>query len=655
MGLIITKLSRTGSTETIDVPDSAEIVTFGRSVDCTVDFDPDLVMVSSHHFALRQIAGTGGYEYRISFKKPIFREGRSILNGTELKDGDEITIGAADGPALRFQVKTVPTAGNYPTTRFLKGGRDIASFEQDVRRRFLAGAGIAATLALCLGAAIYYFQGAQASLGSDIAQLFQKADAVIESEKITGSANDVMYLVAIQGPDGSLEGQMTAFAVQGPQGKVLATNAHVVSVRDAVAMRNLFLPDDPAKRYRMVVVPAAKKDEAALKEPLPVASTKIHPGFIKQIELISEEIERRRADVRYAGRRLFADVNLPPAYDVAILTLEDPSKIGAVADIAAQADLDALAGGQPLVMLGFPGENLLGTDARRPVPTSQSGRITSVTGFFKSRDPLQSDQLVQHAIPAVGGSSGSPIFNKDGKVVALLNAGNMVFAPVITMDPITGEPMRDAQGDPVIRAGRLASAALINYAQRADLLNWLLVERSDQETETFLDALGSQFQNYLASFDGTPLQQLVRIQSVLLQRLEKAEKPYEPVLRAAGPTLFSDAIRVKEEVAVPASQALSFTAKPGKTYMLLAASSAREIGYTLSDPLGQQSALLDPADAIIVDRLSLNAAPKERKIALRFLAGKPLPGADSGTPNAVDQFALLEMDSDAYEAIKAEE
>ena len=59
---------------------------------------------------------------------------------------------------------------------------------------------------------------------------------------------------------------------------------------------------------------------------------------------------------------------------------------------------------------------------------------------------------MHHDLPATGGQSGSPVVGASGRVVAVLNSGNVVMT----------------------ERGRIPSAALVNFAQRADLVRDML-------------------------------------------------------------------------------------------------------------------------------------------------------------------------------------
>ncbi|MCC7345779.1 MAG: hypothetical protein IT538_00130, partial [Variibacter sp.] len=67
-------------------------------------------------------------------------------------------------------------------------------------------------------------------------------------------------------------------------------------------------------------------------------------------------------------------------------------------------------------------------------------------------------RLIHHNIPVTGGNSGSPMVGASGKLVALLNSGNVL---------------------PTASGGRMPNAAIINYAQRADLVLEMLDGTAD--------------------------------------------------------------------------------------------------------------------------------------------------------------------------------
>ena len=83
--------------------------------------------------------------------------------------------------------------------------------------------------------------------------------------------------------------------------------------------------------------------------------------------------------------------------------------------------------------------------------TSQVGIVTSVRTFFLTAEGGP-PQLIEHSLPSAGGASGSPIFDAHGQVIALLSGGNNIAS----------------------KDGRIPNAALVNFAQRVDILRELI-------------------------------------------------------------------------------------------------------------------------------------------------------------------------------------
>jgi hypothetical protein len=145
------------------------------------------------------------------------------------------------------------------------------------------------------------------------------------------------------------------------------------------------------------------------------------------------------------------------AYDVGILEVEQEAPVHFV--MAGGAELDRLMAGQRLAYLGFPVESLLGDNVNlaHPIASMQSGIVVAVSDFRYGDSGSAGNWLLRHNLPAAGGASGSPLFDPDGRVVGILSAGN-----------IAGSLAQDSDGK--ARLVRTPSAALINFAQRVDLI-----------------------------------------------------------------------------------------------------------------------------------------------------------------------------------------
>lgn len=146
-----------------------------------------------------------------------------------------------------------------------------------------------------------------------------------------------------------------------------------------------------------------------------------------------------------------------PVYDVGLLEIEGQHDI--TFPIAEKEDYLALGPGMSIAYLGYPMEGLAGGNIaiESPLSIMQTGVISSVSDFYFADGGREKNLLIRHNLPATGGASGSPIFNEKGHVVGLLNGGN------VSLQVSANGHMQ-----------RQASAALINFGMRVDLLEELL-------------------------------------------------------------------------------------------------------------------------------------------------------------------------------------
>ncbi|MCP4381289.1 MAG: trypsin-like peptidase domain-containing protein, partial [Hyphomicrobiales bacterium] len=224
------------------------------------------------------------------------------------------------------------------------------------------------------------------------------------------------------------EGARTLLGTAWPvaEGQV-ATNAHVATAFDPQGARTL-----------RVVHPGGTQAHT-------VTDVWIHPGYSAFKEF---HADARSADPDF--RAAFENLPQPSGFDVALMSVDQAAALHEPLPLATPEELEAFRPGAHLAYVGYPveGTSAQQTAAENPEPSVKFGYASSITDFFLfASDPDQS-HLVRHSIPASGGASGSPIFNKEGHVVAVLSGGT-VF---------------DAGGV------RQPSAVLENFGQRIDLL-----------------------------------------------------------------------------------------------------------------------------------------------------------------------------------------
>ena len=118
------------------------------------------------------------------------------------------------------------------------------------------------------------------------------------------------------------------------------------------------------------------------------------------------------------------DVNSP---DIGTLHIEEGSRLSQYVTLATRSAVYQLKAGTPIATLGFPGELQGFTDlgALYPIATFKNGTISALRPRFGDRSYTapRDTYIVQHNLDLSGGTSGSPIFDSRGRVVAINNAG----------------------------------------------------------------------------------------------------------------------------------------------------------------------------------------------------------------------------------------
>jgi len=216
--------------------------------------------------------------------------------------------------------------------------------------------------------------------------------------RITQRYSEAIFIIGIRGVQGQLLALGTGFAVRADG--VLATNGHVV--RSLLGL---------VKKYRK-------------------QGSMVHPVAVMN----------RRPDRIYR----IIDTLTHPGYqpgvtrskDVTLLLLDMRSaRLPAVLPVATTSQLRKLRLGQSIALIGFPGEV---NDPYSPIATFKRGDIGRLTTLAQSHGAFEEMILVQHSAPTTPGNSGSPIIDREGRVVAIHNSGLSIRLSRVRFVPSTG-------------------------------------------------------------------------------------------------------------------------------------------------------------------------------------------------------------------------
>jgi V8-like Glu-specific endopeptidase len=444
-------------------------VSFGTGPNNTVRFDPtwDRGVSSSHARLYRDAEGvwwladagssTGTHLNGQKLTQPRALVGSFVIELGQSGPRVEVTL-PADALPARDQRPSGPAHLGQGG-----GGRGPA------RKGNKLPIAIAALIALGLGA-LWLLR--PSGSGSINVTLGGGGDSDTQIEAAAKRLESAVGKVILMNAQGQSLGTGTAWAVAPG---IFATNSHITEpAKDALKTGGavfIAINKDPSKKYR-------------------VRQAISHPSYC--------------ADMMNAqGRQSELGT-----YDVGLLIIkEQHSPTFQLAPVEKVRQLDA---GKRVAFLGFPAEKLTnrGSDNERPVATMQTGIVTAVTDYWGSQADAGDRLLVQHNLPSTGGASGSPIFDQNGEVVAVLCAGNITYtlpsetkhaverakARVVAAldDQLSAENLSAEDKAKAVEAAkarlsqlsslkvsvedleRAPSAAQINFAQRVDILQELL-------------------------------------------------------------------------------------------------------------------------------------------------------------------------------------
>jgi len=430
MPLKITYKSPPYRDKVLSFPDTLEEIRIGRTAGSEVEYPEDMASVGHDHFAIVRQAGT--YKFVINPHHRVYANGKDVMDGEELASATEVRLGTQDGPRLLLEPSRAGGT-NYIATE--PQGKSVALLEiARSSARWTHRLGFIVAIAILGGIFAYW------KLSGEVQPIYANAGSGTDFSTIIAKYQNSVFLVDEVDAGGNTQSGATAWVVALPDGrKAFATNAHVGGM----------LADARKNHFRLLV----RSPDTAHRE-YTIVDAIIHPAYAAFNAMLAE------ADKK-ASSGMIREVGLSPAYDVAILIPDKQDGIPDPLPLAKDATLAKLHSGEPIAFIGYPAENLVSFDVNAPTPTSQVGIITSVRNFFLTADGGPA-QLIEHSLPSAGGASGSPIFDSHGEVIALLSGGNNITS----------------------KDGRIPNAALVNFAQRVDLLRDLANGKADSQLDS---------------------------------------------------------------------------------------------------------------------------------------------------------------------------
>ncbi len=446
MPLKITYKSPPYRDKVLSFSDDLEEIRIGRTPGSEVPFPEDMAAVGHDHFAIKREAGA--YRFVINPRHRVYLYGKDAIDGQELATAEEVHLGTPAGPRLLLEPSRTGGATIIATEA---QGRSAALPEiarSTARWTHVLGGLLAVAL---LGGLFAYW-----NLSDQVQPIYASAASGTDFSAIIAKYQNSVFLVDEVDAAGNSHGGATAWVVQLRDGsKAFATNAHVGGM----------LAEARKAGLRLVV----RSPDASHRE-YEITDAIIHPAYSAFNAMVDDASKQ-------ANSGMLRQVELSPAYDVAILIPNSQDGLPAPLPLARDNALATLHAGEPIAFIGYPAENLVSFDVGAPTPTSQVGIITSVRNFFLTADGGPA-QLIEHSLPSAGGASGSPIFDAHGQVIALLSGGNNIAS----------------------KDGRIPNAALVNFAQRVDLLRDVI----DDKAAGQLDADKAMWADAVARWNRAP-------------------------------------------------------------------------------------------------------------------------------------------------------
>ena len=369
--------------------ETVNVIRFGRAMDCDVRFSASDDRLGRNHFELRRAGG--GYELITDRLHPVFLNGTRVVGDVAITDETELHLVDAAGPSIRLRFSE-DAKGLITNPHFKSDGGTVQHSLSNVKKA-VAVLGVTALI----GAG---FMGWQAHRQNQIEQSFLNETSALQQKLATAPAmadwaqiyariKPSVYQVALLANDGSAPQVMGTAFVNGAHSVI--TNAHVAA-----------LLSQRANNQKLVLL-----SSDATEAPITIIDAKIHPAYQAFKDVVEETTKTTGHEITPQG-----------SYDVAELLVDANAKLAAPLPIASPDNLNAIQPGEPMAYVGYPANFATNKNLQQ----LRIGFVSGATDFMGTAQ-AQGGQLIYHTAPAEGGTSGSPIVNERGEVIAVHSGG----------------------------------------------------------------------------------------------------------------------------------------------------------------------------------------------------------------------------------------